>query len=406
MRGVPTLARHLAPAVAAAAVLWFVLAALPAYRSYELATAGAYLVAVAGLTVLTGTSGQVSLGHGALVAIGAYTTALCVRALTPATPTGTRINFDAPTGGGGLPAVPPAGLVGGLVVAVLVTAAIGAVVGAAAARLHGPYLAGATLSLAVAVPRLAIHFGRQLGGDQGLGLRLPPAPSWLGGLTTERWQAVITLSAALLTLVLLANLLHSRTGRSMRAVRDDPVAAALAGIRVGRLKVLAFTVSAGCAGLAGGLFALLTQRVTPGAFELSLSLALLTAVVLGGLGRLSGAVLGALALVYLPAWTTDVTNSLALSPGVTERLHGNLPLALYGVLVIAVMLAAPGGLAGLLDRLRRLVPVPGGRRGGGPADPPAATPGAPDTPGATAPAAVLPDTAPPTLSAPDPGGTR
>jgi branched-chain amino acid transport system permease protein len=177
------------------------------------------------------------------------------------------------------------------------------------------------------------------------------APAGLGAnFPLTRWQAWITCATALITLVLLANLARSRVGRSWRAIRDDEVAAALAGLNVARLRVLAFVVSAGCGGLAGALFAITTGLVAPTAFTLTLSIGLLTAAVIGGLGSLAGAVWGSLVLVLLPTYATDV----ATSHGLSASAGSNVPLVAYGVALIAVMLAFPDGIQGGLRRLAAL----------------------------------------------------
>lgn len=335
-----TLVRHLALVIVAAAFLLPLSYALPSFRNYQLATMAAYLCATAGLTVLTGLNGQLSLGHGALMAIGAYAVALTQNGFAD----------RGVTGGWLLPA--------SLGVGVAVTTAAGAVVGVAAARLRGPYLAGVTLAVAVVVPALATTFDGTLGGEQGLSVYVDPPPAGLGpSFSYERWQAWLAVAAALLVMLLLANLVDSRFGRSLRAVRDDEVAARLAGIHVARTQVLAFVVSAACAGLGGGLLAVLAQSVSPGAFSLTLSLFLLMAIVIGGLGSLAGAVWGALALVVLPPLTQGVTEKLSLSPAAAQRLTGNLPLAIFGITLIVVMIAAPGGVQRLLRRLGRSVGV-------------------------------------------------
>jgi branched-chain amino acid transport system permease protein len=328
--------RHLGATAVAAVLLLGVTSVLDPFRDYQLATAAAYLCAAAGLTVLTGLNGQLSLGHGALMAVGAYTVALLQNGFG-AHHVGTQ--WTVPVS---------------LAAAVGAAAVAGAVIGVAAARLRGPYLAGLTLVVAVAVPAVTTVFGGVFHGDQGLSVYLPSAPAALGeDFPFERWQAWLALSAALLTLLLLANLIRSRFGRTLRAVRDDEVAARLAGIPVARTQVLAFVVSAACAGLGGGMFAVLAQSVSPGAFALTLSLNLLLAVVVGGLGSLAGAVWGSLLLVLLPYLTDSLTSSLALSPALTQRLAGNLPLAVFGLLLIIVMIAAPGGIQGLLNRAGR-----------------------------------------------------
>ena len=182
---------------------------LNAFRDYQIAEIAVYVTAVAGLTVLTGLSGQISLGNGAFMAIGAYTTALLLLHL-------------------GWP------FVAVLVVAGVASAATGAIVGVAAARLRGPYLAGVTLMLGVALPFLAYVYPATLGGDQGLNV-VYTTPAFLGAnFPLTRWQAWVCSAVALVTLVLLANLGRSRVGRNWRAVRDDEVAAALAGVNVAR----------------------------------------------------------------------------------------------------------------------------------------------------------------------------
>jgi branched-chain amino acid transport system permease protein len=333
-----TLVRHLGITLGAAVLLLALTYVLDPFRDYQVATAAAYLCAVAGLTVLTGLNGQLSLGHGALMAIGGYTVAL-VQNQFGAQNVSTLWTL-------------PLSLAAGIGSA----AAVGAVVGVAAARLRGPYLAGLTLVVAVAVPAVATLYGSVFHGDQGLPVYLPPAPAALGEtFPFERWLAWLALAAALLTMFLLANLVRGRFGRTLRAVRDDEVAARLAGISVARTQVLAFVVSAACAGLGGGMFAVLAQSVSPGAFALTLSLNLLLAVVVGGLGSLAGAVWGSLLLVALPYLTDQLTSGLALSPTLQQRLAGNLPLALFGLLLIVMMIAAPGGIQGLLNRAGRWV---------------------------------------------------
>ena len=260
------------------------LESVSAFRASQITLMAYYVPAVAGLTVLTGLNGQISLGHGALMAVGAYTTALLLEHVP------------------GLP------FLGVLVAAVLVTSLVGVLVGAAASRLHGPYLAGATLALAVGLPGVALYFEEELGGEQGL-LVSPPRPSetiesvafFLTGseITTGKYLGYVGWALALVVLLLLSNLVRSRYGRVWRAVRDDEVAAELAGIDLGRARVLAFVVSAACAGVGGCLLAITTRLAAPTSFTLVLSISLLVAIVIGGLGSLLGAVLGSTLLVFL-----------------------------------------------------------------------------------------------------------
>ena len=156
------------------------------------------------------------------------------------------------------------------------------------------------------------------------------------------------------------NITRSGVGRSFRAVRDDEIAASLCGLHVGRVQTLAFIISAACAGLGGGLLAVVLQLAAPGAFELGLSLSLLTAIVLGGLGSLVGAVWGAAVLVLLPGWSNDLAHSFSLSSNVSN----NLPLAIYGLVLIVAMLVWPTGIQGGVRRigaLARRIPAGGSR---------------------------------------------
>ena len=323
--------RYLVWTVVAAVLIVALTYVLPPFRNYQLATVGAYLCVTAGLTVLTGLNGQLSLGHGALMATGAYTVAMVQEKLA----------------GRGQWTLLVAVLAG-----IAVATVAGGIVGLAAARLRGPYLAGLTLAVAVVVPAIASTFDKTFNSDQGLSVYVDPPPPALGAtFPYERWQAWLAWAGALLTVFLLATLVRGRFGRALRAVRDDEAAARIAGVNVARTQVLAFVVSAACAGLGGALFAVLAQSVSPGAFPISLSLFLVMAIVIGGLGSLAGAVWGAVLLVALPALTHSLTELIDVSPAVAQRLEGNLPLALFGITLIVVMLAAPGGIASL--RLRR-----------------------------------------------------
>jgi len=318
-----TLTRSLALVLLAGAVLFVASEGLGSYDDLQLASGAYYFAVLSGLTVLTGLSGQISLGHGALMAVGAYTFTLLVGdehwALVPA-----------------------------LLAAVVVSALVGVLVGAAASRLRGPYLAGATLAFAIGLPALADKYTGTFGGENGLIINPPTPPSWLGAnFPLERWEAWIACAGALVVVFLMNNLARSAIGRSLRAVRDDEIAASLCGLHVGRVQTLAFVVSAACAGLGGGLLAVVLQLAAPGAFQLQLSLSLLTAIVLGGLGSQLGAIWGAAVLVLLPSWTNDVAHSFLLS----TQVSANLPLAIYGLVLIIAMVAWPSGIQGALRRI-------------------------------------------------------
>jgi branched-chain amino acid transport system permease protein len=168
-------------------------------------------------------------------------------------------------------------------------------------------------------------------------------PSWLGAdFPLERWEAWIAGAGALVVLFVLYNVIGSGVGRSLRAVRDDEVAASLSGLSVARTQTTAFILSAGCAGLAGAMLAVVLQLAQPGAFPLQLSLSLLTGVVLGGLGSLVGAMWGAALLTLLPNWTTDLAHSFSLS----TKVSANMPLAVYGIVLIVAMVVWPSGIQG------------------------------------------------------------
>jgi branched-chain amino acid transport system permease protein len=283
-------------------------------RVYQGATLAMYVVAIASLILLTGYSGQVSLGHGALLAIGGYSAALA------------RNHFSAPVWIC-------------FAIAILVAALAGAVLGTAAARLSGPYLAGTTLALAVGLPSIANQFGI-LGGEQGLLFDVGFPPMSLGQEFTQyKWYFWIASVAALISLWWLQNILRSRYGRTWRAVRGNEVAAELAGIHAGKSKTLAFTISSGLAGLAGALLAMTISTVSPSAFPLSLSFALLTGAVLSGVTTLAGVMIGALTLVVTPEIADAISNRFANSENVTT----NLPGLLVSALLILVVLLVPNG---------------------------------------------------------------
>ncbi len=297
---------------------------LSPFRNLQVANVAYLVCATAGLTVLVGLNGQISIGHGAFMAVGAYTAAELVlkRGWGPAEV---------------------------LVAATVVTALVGVLVGAAAARLRGPYLAGATLAFAVGLPGLANWDKTQsfLGADTGLLFASPSPPSSLSSLNPQEWQAWFTCFAALVTLFFLANLSRSRVGRNFRAVRDDEVAAQLSGLNIARVQITAFIVSAAAAGLGGGLLALVNGLAAPGAFTLVLSLTLLSAIIIGGLGSLAGAVYGSIVLVFLPTWA----NNFGASHNLSTDIQSNIPIAIYGGALVLVMLLFPLGIQGGLRRL-------------------------------------------------------
>ena len=423
---------------AVAVVAWLLLVGLTQVvdplMNYYIALMAMYATAMFGMTILVGLSGQVSLGNGALMAVGGYVFA--VTTLNWQTVPFTSIEMNGAWA---------------MVFAALGGVLIGLLIGALGARLRGPYLAGLTLGVAVGVPAIANRFPELLGGETGLQLTVPyPAGGYaatealgdeffaeelpteqleelpteqveelpteqglsgddvltmdnfsdapagddvltmdnfpsdgdpaavadlgtagtdsladvgdaagasdLGGLDgidagfiLEQWQAVLAISVACIVAFLALNLVRSRQGRQWRAVRDDSVAAAVAGIAPGRTKISAFVVSSVFAALAGAVFAQILSYVGPGAFGLGLSLSLLVGVVLGGRASLWGAVIGAALLVWLPEFVLR----LAGDRGWEEQVTNNAPNLIYGLLVVAVVLVAPGGLVGSVQSLVR-----------------------------------------------------
>ncbi|MGH9114356.1 MAG: branched-chain amino acid ABC transporter permease [Acidimicrobiales bacterium] len=324
------LVRHVSLAIVGAVFFYFLTSSLSPFHDYEVGLIALYTIAVAGLSLLTGVNGQISLGHGAFMATGAYTFAyIQAHASVP--------------------------LAVQLIAAVVASAVLGVIVGVPATRLSGPYLAGMTLVLALGLPQLGDKYTSLFGGNEGLHPNPLVNPA---SVNPDRWLAWIQIICALVTLVLLANLVRSHFGRSMRAVRDGEIAASLAGIHVARTKVLTFAISSACAGLAGALLAISTGVVDPGEFELTLSIYLLAAMVLGGAGSLGGAWWGGILIVFLPEWSTSLSRSFSLGGSVSA----SLAVVIYGLVLIVVMMVAPTGIQGGLRWLgRRALALAGAR---------------------------------------------
>jgi branched-chain amino acid transport system permease protein len=294
-------------------ILFLISNRLDELRVYQGATVAVYAIGIASLILLIGYSGQVSLGHGALLAIGGYAAALA------------RIHYEAP-------------IWLTFVVAVLAAAIGGALLGLAAARLSGPYLAGTTLALAIGLPSIANQFSI-FGGEQGLYFDIGLPPESLGeDFTQYKWYFWISWTVALIVLYWLRNVLNSRYGRGWRAVRSNDVAAELAGLHVGRNKVLAFTISAGLAGLAGALLAMTISLASPGVFPLALSFSLATGAVLSGVTTLGGVMIGSVTLVAIPEIALAIANRYG-----SETITTNLPGLLVSALLILTVLFVPNG---------------------------------------------------------------
>jgi len=290
-------------------------------RVYQGAQIAMYAIALSSIVLLTGYSGQVSLGNGAMMAVGGYSAALSLNNL------GSPVWFA-------------------FVMAVVVSALFGALLGTAAARLSGPYLAGTTLALAVGLPEIANQFAF-LGGVPGILFDVGFPPARFGEEFTQyKWFFWIASFIALFALFITSNILQSRYGRTWRAIRSNSLAAELSGVHSGRMKILAFTISSALAGLAGAVMAMTISLVAPGAYTLSLSFALVTGAVLAGVSSLPGVVFGALILVAIP----EVADVLANRLGGDENLNNYLPGLIVSVLLILSVIFTPNGPG---EKLRR-----------------------------------------------------
>ena len=296
----------------AAAVLCVLPFILSDYHVFLAAQVGIFFIAVLGLNILTGYTGQISIGHGAFMMIGGYTTAILSR--------------DHGTN-----------LVVTMLIAFALCFVVGLLVGLPALRLSGVYLALVTFALAVSLPFIANQYGNYLGGIGGVQVRPSQVPSNLW-VYTAAWAC----SAVLFVVAWL--ILRGRTGRAFRAVRDSEIAAVASGVELPVYKTLAFGISAAFAGVAGSLFVLaLNGFANPTEFDIFLSLQILVGAAVAGLGSLWGILLGAAFVGLLPQVSTSVP--------VIGAEHGRD--VVFGAAVILIMLVLPDGFAGLLARFRR-----------------------------------------------------
>ena len=306
----------------ASALLVVVLLVLPFlvknYRVFQFNLVLVYAVAILGLNMLTGFNGQISLGHGAFYAFGAYATAILMD------------KFGVPYWAT-------------LPFAFVLCFGFGFVVGFPALRLAGHYLALATYALALAVPQLLKYKRLEgyTGGVQGIVLSKPEAPISFNlfgqPLSADRWLYFFTLIVAAVMFLLAWNLLRGRVGRALIAVRDHPIAATAMGINLPMFKSLTFGVSAGVTGLAGALGAIVVAFVSPDSFTVQLSIFLLVGVVVGGLASIPGAIFGGIFIQFVP--------------NIADELSKSAPAAIYGVLLIGMMYLMPTGVMGGLNRL-------------------------------------------------------
>jgi branched-chain amino acid transport system permease protein len=304
---------------------------LGSFRTTQLTYVGVFAIALMGLNVLTGFAGQISLGHGAFMALGAYTTAIL------------SVNH----GVNELVTIPLGGIVAGVA---------GFLFGFPALRLAGVYLALGTFGLAVVVPALARRFDEFTGGQAGILLELPTSP--VSRLSPERWLYYLTWAIAALLFSFALFFLRGKRGRAFRAIRENELAAVSSGISLARYKTLAFGVSAFYAGVAGSIYAVLNFIVNPGSFPIDLSILLLVGLVIGGVGSLLG-VLGGAAFVEfvpleagnLPAKGIDFAQRLGLPVSDLDPTTAGVPSVVYGLILLLVIAVAPQGVAGLVRRL-------------------------------------------------------
>jgi len=334
--------RPLAPVAFGALVV--VVAVLPTFvspfRAQQLAYVAIFLIALIGLNILTGYTGQISLGHGAFMAVGGYTTAILMA------DHGVKDVWTIP-------------------IAAVVTGVAGFLFGLPALRLSGLYLALATFAIAVSGPAVIKKFEDFTGGGSGINLfgtpeltaSLTPVEVLRQELVFNDWLYYLCWSIALLGFVLAWLVLRGRTGLAFRAVRDSETAAQSSGISLPFYKTLAFGLSAAYAGVAGSLYAIATTFVNHDTFPIALSITLLVGVVVGGLGSLAGLIIGAAFVYYVQSYSQDadkvIPNWLPFLGDVDTKSPG-MPAIVFGAILIATMFLLPTGFAGLLGRFRLL----------------------------------------------------
>jgi branched-chain amino acid transport system permease protein len=284
-----------------------------------------FAIAILGLNLLTGFNGQISLGHGAFMAAGGYVAAVLMA------------RFGWPYW-----ATLPA--------AALFCFAVGYLFGFPALRLEGHYLALATFALAIAVPQILKykHIEELTGGVQGIILRGVRAPFELP-FSSDQWMFWIVLAVAVLMFWLARNLLASRTGRALIAIRDQPMAASTMGINLAHYKAVIFGISALYTGVAGALYALISEGVAPDSFQLGLSIGLLVGMVVGGIASLTGAVIGGVFVQVIEKYADALARNIASAIHLPIELE---PWAIYGIALIALVYLMPAGIAGGLLQLR------------------------------------------------------
>jgi branched-chain amino acid transport system permease protein len=289
-----------------------------------------YAIAVLGLILLTGFNGQISLGHGAFFAVGAYTAAILIdHAGWPFWAT--------------LPA------------AALMCFIVGYLFGLPALRLEGHYLALATFALAVAVPQILKyrHIEPLTHGVMGINVFKSDPPFGLP-LSTDQWMFLVVLALAAFMFWIARNLLDSRTGRALIAIRDHPMAASTMGVNVSHTKAVMFGISALYTGIAGAMHGIIFEFVSPDSFRFELSIAILVGAVVGGIASLPGAMIGGVFVQVIEKYADAVTRKISAAVHLPLELE---PWLIYGIALIILMYTMPmgiaGGVAALWRRMKR-----------------------------------------------------
>ncbi len=302
-----------------------------------MAEGGAVAIAVLGLSWLTGLSGQISVGNSGFVMVGGYAAAYYAEH-----------NTTSP-------------VFVSLIIATVFGALSGLIMGIPGTRLRGPYLAGFTIAFATVLPNF-IQSLSWLGGSGGIFVTPLTSPSWFNSLVggpyaaldgNAQWTTDFVLVVAGIAFFFMANLMRSKTGRAMRLVRDNDVAAELMGVNLPRARTLAFVISASYSGLAGGLYILILQSINPSSFQLPFSISLLTVMVLGGIGTLSGAVIAGVIFAFSGTVVGHLDSWTGINP--ISGWGQNLQPILFGVILIVTMITAPRGLVGLGAKIRHLL---------------------------------------------------
>ena len=278
----------------------------PSYLTFQLTGVMAYAVAAIGLNLIIGYAGQISLGHNAFFALGAYTAALSVAHL--------QVHY-----------------VVSVLIAAAVTFVVGFLAGFPAQRLKGLYLALITLVLAVSVSPVIKHFKAYTNGMSGMSVDRPTPPVW-SGLTQDAWVYYVVLMFTVVCFFLARNFVAGITGRALTAVRQAPLAASSMGVDVNGYKVLIFGLGSMFAGIGGAIFNFSIGFIAPDSFNLLLSVSFLAAIVVGGLGTVWGALVAGLFLQFVPSYASDISNALAG--------------AVYGGILIVCMFFMPKGIVG------------------------------------------------------------